>query len=77
MRPIAIVISLLLSSVLFAETQEQVYSRALEAEKAGDIPKSVALFEEAAQMDGEYTKEIQEILKDYYDVLGMSEGQEP
>lgn len=76
MRSIAVVISLLLSSLVFAETQEDVYYKALQAEERGDVSESMSLYEQAAEMDGEYTEEIREILKEYYDALGMT-GNEP
>ena len=41
MNKIAVVLILLLSSVLLAETQEEVYYQALKAEEAGDVSGSV------------------------------------
>lgn len=46
------------------------YRRALLAEEAGEVSKSLAIFEDAVKLDGEYTAEIQEILDNYYEVLG-------
>lgn len=68
---IAAVALLLLVSHLFAESQESAYYRALKAEEAGDVTKSIELFEKAAAIDGPYTDEINEILKEYYSALGI------
>lgn len=70
MRRIAIVL-LLLSAVLFAETQEAAYFRAMQAEEAGDVSLAIKTFEDALSIGGEYTEEICEILNDYYDALGI------
>ena len=72
MKRIAVVLTLLLSSVLLAETQEEVYYKALQAEEAGNVSGSLALFERAIDIGGEYTDEIREIVKEYYEALGMS-----
>lgn len=72
MYRIAIVL-LLLSAILFAETQEAAYFRAMQAEEAGDISLTIRTFEEALDMDGPYTEEIKGILNDYYDALGIPE----
>ena len=37
----------LLASALFAQTQQDIYRQALEAEEAGDVSKSIELFEKA------------------------------
>ena len=66
-------ILLLLATALFAETQEQAYYRALKLEEAGDIPAALQAFEEAAALPGEYTEEIQGIIRDYKAALGRSE----
>ena len=71
MRSVAIVI-LLLSSLLFAETQESVYYRAMKAEEAGDVSTALAAFEEAVQIPGPYTQEIREIIDEYYQALGVT-----
>lgn len=60
----------LLASVLFAQTQQDIYRQALEAEEAGDVSKSIELFEKARDAGGEYTEEINEILAEYYEALG-------
>lgn len=70
MYRIAIVL-LLLSATLFAETQEAAYFRAMQAEESGDVPLAIRTFEEALNMGGEYTEEIQEILNEYYEALGV------
>lgn len=65
-------ILLLLATALFAETQEQAYYRALKLEEAGDIPAALQAFEEAAALPGEYTEEIQGIIRDYNVALGKA-----
>ena len=60
----------LLASVLFAQTQQDIYRQALEAEEAGDVSKSIELFEKARDAGGEYTEEINEILSEYNEALG-------
>ena len=60
----------LLASVLFAQTQQDIYRQALEAEEAGDVSKSIELFEKARDVGGEYTDEINEILEAYEEALG-------
>ncbi|MBR4398798.1 MAG: hypothetical protein IKT05_06395 [Fibrobacter sp.] len=71
MRLVAVAL-LLLSSLLFAETQESVYFRALKAEESGDVAAALAAFEEAVQIPGPYTQEIREIIDEYYDALGVT-----
>ncbi|WP_458450573.1 hypothetical protein [Fibrobacter sp.] len=61
---------MLLASALFAQTQQDIYRQALEAEEAGDVSKSIELFEKARDAGGEYTEEINEILAEYYEALG-------
>lgn len=70
MRWIAVVL-LLLSVELLAETQEEVYFRALQAEESGDLSLAIKNFEKALSIGGEYDQEIGEILNDYYDALGI------
>ena len=65
MRFIAIVL-LLMTSLLYAETQEDVYYRARKAEEAGDVSTALAAFEEAVLIPGPYTEEIREIIDEYY-----------
>jgi hypothetical protein len=65
---------LLLSSYLFAESQEAVYYEALKAEEQGQVSKSIELFERAASIDGPYTDEIKGILEEYYQALGMDKS---
>lgn len=60
----------LLASALFAQTQQDIYRQALEAEEAGDVSKSIELFEKARDAGGEYTDEINEILEAYEEALG-------
>lgn len=72
MRFIAVVL-LLLTSLLFAETQESVYFRAMKAEEAGDVTAALAAFEEAVEIPGPYTEEIREIIDDYYKALDTVE----
>ena len=69
MRLVAIVL-LIFTSLLFAETQESVYYRAMKAEEAGDVSAALAAFEEAVQIPGPYTEEIREIIDSYYKALG-------
>ena len=71
---IATIAILLLSSRLLAESQEAVYYEAMKAEEAGEISKSIELFEKAAEIEGPYTDEIKDILKGYYQALGMNES---
>ena len=73
----AIGLLLALSFFAFAETQEDVYYRAMKAEEAGDVSKSLELFEQAAAMDGEYTDEIKEIVREYREALGYDEPENP
>lgn len=60
----------LLASALFAQTQQDFYRQALEAEEAEDVSRSIELFEKARDAGGEYTEEINEILAEYYEALG-------
>jgi len=70
---LAAIVLLLLSSLLMAETQADIYFRAMKAEEAGDIPAALELFEQAVEMGGEYTEEIQEIIDEYKAALGEDE----
>ena len=77
MRTIAVAF-LLLSSVLFAETQEAAYFRAMKAEEAGDITSALKAFEDAEKLAGPYTEEIRDIIKQYRNALEVTENeQEP
>ena len=67
------VILLLLTSLAVAESQEDLYIRALKAEEAGDISFALKTFEEALAVPGPYTAEIQEIVDNYRDALGQSD----
>lgn len=69
-----LVLLLLLCVASFAESQEAVYYRALLAEESGDVATSVSLFEKACAMDGEYTEEVCDIVKQYHEALGKSES---
>ena len=71
----AVVALLLFVSVLFAESQEAVYYRAMKAEEAGDVSTALAAFEEAVQIPGPYTEEIREIIEEYYKALGSTAEQ--
>ena len=64
-----------LTSLAAAESQEDLYYRALKAEESGDISRALTLFEEAVAQEGPYTAEIQEIIDDYQDALGDSDGE--
>ena len=68
-------IILLVATALFAETQEEAYYRAMKLEESGDIPAAIQAFEEAAALPGEYTEEIQEIIREYKAALGESNGE--
>jgi len=72
MRAFASTLVLLLASLLFAETQQQLYMQAMLAEEAGQVSESIDLFEQALAAGGEYSEEIREILEGYYDALGIS-----
>lgn len=63
----------MLSTLLWAETQEEAYFRAMKAEEAGDVSSAVKAFEDAVALPGPYTAELQEILKSYYDALGVKD----
>lgn len=76
MRFLAVVL-LLLVSLAVAESQEDVYYRALKAEEAGDIPLALKTFEEALAVPGPYTAEIQEIVDSYREAMGQSTGEPP
>ena len=66
-------IILLMATALFAETQEEAYYRAMKLEEAGDIPAALEAFEDAAALPGDYTEEIQEIIREYKVALGKSD----
>ena len=74
MRPLAFMTILVfaLASLLHADTQQELYMRAMQAEAAENIPEALAYFERAAAVGGEYTEEIREIIKLYYEALGMA-----
>jgi hypothetical protein len=59
-----------LVSLVAAESQENLYYRALKAEEAENIPEAMALFRAAVAEQGPYTAEIQEIIDSYEKVLG-------
>lgn len=63
----------MLSTLLWAETQEEAYLRAMKAEEVGDVTSAVKAFEDAVALPGPYTAELQEILKSYYDALGVKD----
>ena len=66
-----LVVLLMLTSLLWAETQEEAYFRAMKAEESGDISAAVKAFEDAVALTGPYTAELKEILKNYYEALGI------
>ena len=66
-------IILLMATALFAETQEEAYYRAMKLEEAGDIPAALEAFEDAAALPGDYTEEIQEIIREYKAALGKND----
>lgn len=61
---------LLLSTLAVAQSQEDLYYRALKAEEAGDISLALKIFEEALATPGPYTEELQEIVNEYREALG-------
>ena len=65
---------LMFATVLFAETQEEAYYRAMKFEEAGDIPSALKAFEEAAALPGPYTEELRGIIRDYNAALGKSDA---
>ena len=74
MRPLAYISILVmaLASLLFADTQQELYMRGLQAEEAENIPEALDYFERALVVGGEYTEEIREIIQLYYEALGMA-----
>ena len=64
-----------LATALYAETQEEAYYRAMKLEEAGDITSALKAFEEAVALPGEYTDEIQGIIRDYKSALGLADGE--
>lgn len=73
MKKLLIIVSLLWAANVLAESQEELYYRALKAEEAGDIPRALSLFDSAVAVSGPYTAEIQEIIDDYQEILGKTE----
>jgi hypothetical protein len=69
MKRLLIIVSLFLSAFTFADSQEELYYRALKAEESGDIPLALDLFDSAVAVSGPYKAEIQEIIDDYQSVL--------
>ena len=65
---------LLMVSLVIAESQEELYYRALKAEETGDYSLALNLFEAAIKEGGEYTAEIQEIVDDYRNALGYGDA---
>ena len=64
-----------LATALYAETQEEAYYRAMKLEEAGDITSALKAFEEAVALPGEYTDEIQGIIRDYKSAMGVADGE--
>lgn len=73
MKKLLIIVSLLWAANVLAESQEELYYRALKAEEAGDIPRALSLFDSAVTVSGPYTAEIQEIIDDYQEILGKTD----
>lgn len=73
MKKLLIIVSLLWAANVLAESQEELYYRALKAEEAGDIPRALSLFDSAVAVSGPYTAEIQEIIDDYQEILGKND----
>ena len=73
MKKLLIIVSLLWAANVLAESQEELYYRALKAEEAGDIPRALSLFDSAVAVSGPYTAEIQEIIDDYQEILGKTD----
>lgn len=73
MKKLLIIVSLLWAANALAESQEELYYRALKAEEAGDIPRALSLFDSAVAVSGPYTAEIQEIIDDYQEILGKTD----
>jgi len=76
MRALAVFLCIFCISSVFAETQETLFERALDAESEGDVPKTIALLEEAATHEGPYRGEIEAILKEYYAALQIKDESE-
>ena len=66
---IAAIALFLLTSFLLAETQEDVYFRALKAEETGDVVLALRTFQDAFLIPGPYTDEIQDIIDKYNEAL--------
>ena len=64
---------LVLVALLHAETQEEAYYRAMKLEEAGDITAALRAFEDAVALPGEYTEEIQGIIREYKSALGLAD----
>lgn len=70
-----VLIFILAVATFAAQTQEEIYMRALVAEKDGNIALALKTFEEAAKLAGPYTAEINEIINDYYNAIGEENNQ--
>ena len=66
-------ILLFFMTLAIAESQEDLYYKALKAEESGNIGEALKFFEAALVEPGPYTAEIQEIVNEYRDALGMPE----
>ena len=51
--------------------QDSLFEKALDAESAGDVVKTIELLEKANSFSGNYNDEIQQILSEYYTALGI------
>lgn len=58
--------------LVFAKSQESLYSDALDAEERGNLTEAISLFNEALQVGGEYDEELREILQAYNDAAEES-----
>lgn len=75
MKPLFCLVLFVFATALFAETQEEAYYRAMKYEESGDIEAALQAFEEAAALPGEYTEELQGIIRDYKAALGKSKDE--
>jgi hypothetical protein len=73
MKALVVFLCIFSVSLVFGETQEALFERALDAENQGDVPATIALLEEASRYQGPYNAEIQEILGEYYAALQIKE----
>ena len=77
MRAGALLFCLFFVCPLFADIQDSLFEKALDAESAGDVPSTIALLEEAYSYKGNYNAEIRKILNSYYDALQIKDSISP